>query len=369
MHFFTVIELKWLRMCPGGVISERIGGKKPDSFPRIRWGVAFLLVCLSISMTLLILEAGFRITRYLVRGPNSLPTVEHPELGWVHNVRRPEKLHTNSCGEEVLTLPAVSPFIVRSPQKRDGRRVLFLGDSTTHAHEVSTGAAYYDMVETLGKGRYSVWAAGVTGYGSLQEHLLLLKIYDEVQPEIIVWQLDSNDVTDNVYELDRASLSSPMRTRPYLIPSSGQLTLRNPGLLPFTVSHGARFLFSQLVGLDIRFELGILPSIELWLRPAEGQRASFEQQGLEVLAHVVRETRRRYPRSRVIGLALMADFGEDRAYEEIFRRNGAGYWPRFGSQVRMATSDATDCRPWDRHWNHKGSRIAGSLIAEGLKEE
>jgi hypothetical protein len=243
-----------------------------------------------------------------------------------------------------------------------------LGDSTTHAHEVSTGAAYYDMVETLGNGRYSVWAAGVAGYGSLQEYLLLLKIYDDIQPEIIIWQLDYNDVTDNVYELDRASLSSPMRLRPYLNPSSGQLTFRNPGLLPFTVSHGARFLLSQLAGLDIRFDLGVIPRIERWLRPLDGQRQMLEQQGLNVLDRVVAETRHRFPASRVIGLALMGDMVEDRAFEEIFRRHGAAYWPNFTAHVRRATSEPTDCRPWDRHWNHTGNRIAGNLIAEGLTE-
>ena len=335
----------------------------------VQWCAAFLLVCVSVGVTVGILEAGFRLTRYLLRGPDSMLTVEDRELGWAHNVRRGEELHTNSCGEEVLTLPAVSPLIVRSPKIPDGRPVLFLGDSTTHAYEVSTGAAYYDTVETLGEGQYSVWAAGVAGYSNLQEYLLLMKIYDEIQPEIIVWQLDSNDVADNVYELDRASLSSPMRTRPYLSPFSGEVTFRNPGLLPFRVSHGARYLYSQLAGVDIRFELGIVPSIERWLSPADGQRAILEQQGLDVLEHMVRETRRRYPRSRVIGLALMADLGEDSAYEEIFRRHGAGYWSRFGSQVRMATSDATDCRPWDRHWNHTGNRVAGRLIVEGLRED
>jgi hypothetical protein len=344
-------------------------GKKPHSSAFVRWGTALLLICFSIGMTLGTFEAGFRIARYLLRGPSSMLTLEHRELGWVHNVGRAKERRINSCGEEVLKLPAVSSFIVRSPQNPNGRRILFLGDSTTHAHEVSTGAAYYDMVETLGKGRYSVWAAGVGGYGSLQEHLLLLKIYDDIQPEIIIWQLDYNDVTDNVYELDRASLSSPMRLRPYLDPSSGQLSFRDPGLLPFTVSHGARFLLSQLAGLDIRFHLGVIPRIERWLRPLDGQREMLEQQGLDVLDRVVGETRRRFPLSRVIGLALMGDMGEDRAFEEIFRRHGAAYWPNFTAQVRKATSEPTDCRPWDRHWNHTGNRIAGSLIAESLKEE
>ncbi|HEU4504299.1 MAG TPA: hypothetical protein VFR79_05675 [Nitrospira sp.] len=60
-----------------------------------------------------------------------------------------------------------------------------MGDSTTHVHEASTGAAYYDTVARLGNGQYAVWAAGMVGYGNFQEYLMLLKIYEEVRPESI----------------------------------------------------------------------------------------------------------------------------------------------------------------------------------------
>lgn len=348
--------------------NSSVTGLPADGYSRsAQWRIKLLLVFVSIGLTLMTLEAGFRITQYLVRGPNSMPTVDHDELCWVHNTNRKEVRSTNSCGEEILTLPAASPYVIRSPKNPEGTRILFLGDSTTHAHEVSTGAAYYDTVERLGNGQYAVWAAGMAGYGNFQEYLMLLKIYEEVRPEIIVWQLDSNDVADNVYELDRASLSSPMRPRPYLSPSSGQMTFQNPGLVPFTFSRGARFLFSQLVGLDIRYELGLFHTIEGWLSPTEEERQGLERQGLDVLDRVVGETRRRYPEARLIGLAVMVDSADDSAYEAIFRRHGAEYWADFTAQVRGTTSEPTDCRPWDRHWNHKGNHIAGSLIAEALE--
>ena len=331
-----------------------------------QWLAGLVLVLLSIGLTLATLEAGFRSARYLLRGPNNPPTVPHPELGWVHNIEREVVRRTNSCGEDVVTRPAASSYLVRVPVRRDGRRVLFLGDSTTHAHEVSTGRAYYDVVEALGKGRYSVWAAGVAGYGNLQEHMVLLRIFDESRPEIVVWQLDSNDVTDNVYELDRASFSSPMRPRPYLIPSSGEISLKDPGRLPFTLSHGARYLFAQVVGLDIRYNLGLVHAIEAWLQPPAQERELFERQGLQVLEEVIAESRRRYPEVRFIGLALPVNLADDDPYEAIFRRYGADYWPRFAAQVHQATAVATDCRPYDRHWNHEGNRIAGRLIAEAF---
>lgn len=183
---------------------------------------------------------------------------------------------------------------------------MFLGDSTTHVHEASTGAAYYDTVARLGNGQYAVWAAGMVGYGNFQEYLMLLKIYEEVRPESIAC-------------------------------------------------------------LDIRYELGLFHTIEGWLSPTEEERQGLERQGLDVLDRVVGETRRRYPEIRLIGLAVMVDSADDSAYEAIFRRHGAEYWADFTAQVRRTTSEPTDCRPWDRHWNHKGNHTAGSLIAEALE--
>lgn len=60
----------------------------PRTNRRVRWLAALLLVPISIGLSFAILEAGFRTTRYLIRGPDSMPTVSDPELGWVHNTKR-----------------------------------------------------------------------------------------------------------------------------------------------------------------------------------------------------------------------------------------------------------------------------------------
>lgn len=325
-----------------------------------------LLILLSIGLLFGMFEAGFRITRYVVRGPNSLPTVEHHELGWVHNTKRTAVSRSNSCGELVLSQPAPTSYIVKYPKDHGGMRVLFLGDSTTHAHEVSTEAAFYDVVEALGRGRYSVWAAGVGGYGSLQEYLLLRKIYEAIRPDIVIWQLDSNDIADNVYELDRASISSSMKRRPYFDPHTGQIVYRNPAVFPFNISHGARFLLSQLVALDLLYNFGMVKSVENWLGPIPERQHALRRQGLEVLDHVVGEVRRQYPQTRLIGLATVLDPADDRAYEEVFRGRDAEYWPNFTARVRLTSGEPTDCVPWDRHWNHEGNRVAGQLIGKSL---
>jgi hypothetical protein len=330
----------------------------------MRWLAALLLVPLSIGLSVAILEAGFRTTHYLFRGPDSLPTVSDPELGWVHNTTRKPVRRENACGEEVVTLPATHPYIIKYPRDAGGIRLLVLGDSTTHGHEVSTGAAFHDIIEHEGHGRYSVWAAGVGGYGNLQEYLVLRKLYDEIRPDVVIWQLDSNDMADNVYELDHASLSSSMKPRPYLDPVSETITVRNPALLLFDLSQGARYLYSGLAGLEIQYEWNITQTVERWLNPPADRTSELERQGLEVLNYVVREARRRYPETRFIGLSLSES--EDGSFAEIFERHGAEYWRNFTARVRASSTRPTQCLPWDRHWNHEGNRLAGRLIVESL---
>ena len=326
--------------------------------------VAALSVALfSVLVLLTVLEGGFRFTRYLVRGPSFDSMVDDAELGWVHNIRRPTVTRANSCGERVVTLPPPNPYILRYPRSADGTRVLFLGDSSTHAHEVSTGAAYYDVVEAMGRGRYSVWAAGAGGYGSLQEYLLLEKIYDEVRPEIVVWQLDSNDVANNVYRLDRDTILNNVQPRPYLDPASGAIELRAPGLFVLRISLGARFVLSRVVALDRTYNLGMIDTMNRWLGPPPNERPALIRQGLQVLDHVVSEAVRRHPQTRYAGFA--ADSLEDQGYAGIFSRNGSVYWPNFSDRVR-AGAGRTDCAPWDSHWNHIGNRVAGQLLVDLL---
>lgn len=248
---------------------------------------------MSLLVALTLLEVGFRGIRYVVRGPSSRPTVHDAELGWVHNVKRPVVTRKNSCGQDVVTQPAPSPHLVRRPLDGSGTRLLFLGDSSTHAHEVSTGAAYYDVVDAIGHGRYAVWAAGAGGYGNLQEYLLLEKIYEEIQPEVVIWQLDANDVNDNVYRLDSAVLNNNAQPRPYLDPVSGDIEFRNPALRLLRISQGARFVLSRLMVLDEKYALDLREHVESWLGPAAQEVPRLTRRGLQVLDAVLTKAMQR----------------------------------------------------------------------------
>lgn len=155
---------------------------------------------------LVILELLFRSVEFLIKGSEAERTeiISDSTLGWARNTQMKKQVRNNKCGETVVRLPSTHRLINKFPKYLGKKNILFIGDSFTHAHQVSTGQAYFDVFEENVKNQYYVYAAGIGGFGNLQEYLVLVSIFEEVKPDIVMWQLCGNDVDNNVYELDNA---------------------------------------------------------------------------------------------------------------------------------------------------------------------
>src|SRR5262245_26780045 len=82
-----------------------------------------------------------------------------------------------------------------------GLRTLVVGDSYTQALAVSDDRTYYDLLQRdVGLQMYAV---GSSGYGTLQESMLIDQYFDEIQPLLVVLQFCYNDFMDNDYALAR----------------------------------------------------------------------------------------------------------------------------------------------------------------------
>ncbi len=136
-----------------------------------------------------------------------------------------------------------------NPVASDRPKVLFLGDSFTHAIQVSSGDAYFSLVgEALG---CEVFAYGAGGYGTLQELMVLRDILGLVEPDAVVLQLCINDLYNNSYELELGSArNNNGLLRPYW--EYGNIVYRLPRSFPrlrlFANEHSEflYFLFSRL---------------------------------------------------------------------------------------------------------------------------
>jgi hypothetical protein len=63
---------------------------------------------------------------------------------------------------------------------------------------VAKGSAFYDHFERRLPYPAKVYAAGVGGYGTAQEYLLLRRL-QRLKPDVVVWQLCNNDIINNVF--------------------------------------------------------------------------------------------------------------------------------------------------------------------------
>ncbi len=317
-----------------------------------------LLVLAILSISLELLGRG---VAYLTLGPKSDRYIvwEDSQLGWSLNTRGTSQVRQNRCGEEIKHLPPDHPVIVKRPTIEGEQTVLFLGDSYTHAHEVSSGQAYYDVFETMAGGDVSVFSVGVGGYGTLQEFMALEIAYDQIKPDVVIWQLSGNDVENNVFEYEKTSLANNnQRPRPYLDLHTGKIEIMNPGFFLLQQSDLTRFLFQKFLMIDQKFKLGLIEKLKQALYPRGEKRKDFQRQGLEVLNRLLNKAQKKYPDTRFYGFNVGG--GYDQEFEQIFVQNGAGYFPLFHEYVRQV--EKTDCRPFDSHWNHLGNRVAGKAL-------
>ena len=224
-----------------------------------------LLICLSVLLTLGILELGLRAASQVdadgqitlfgrVLEPYALPVtklharlhvfmenqdyttvVHHPDLGWTFrpNVARQEGTFTiNGAGYRALREFELAP----SPHRL---RIAVFGDSFTAGDEVGDEETWAHLLEhqlELAGIRAEVYNFGVSAYGMDQAYLTWLHVAKAYQPDIVIFGLQPENLKRNV-NIFRQLLSQnhaelPM-SKPRFLLDEGELRLLNsPALHP-----------------------------------------------------------------------------------------------------------------------------------------
>ena len=177
--------------------------------------------------------------------------------------------------------------------------MLFLGDSVTQAEAVSTGHAYFDFFAR--DSPYRVYAAGAIGYGNLQQFLTLERVAQEVEPDIIFWQMCENDPRNDIFELGSSTIETTYRTRPYWNLVDGSVTHRDPAQWPFRVSPLFRALFGRFFVVDAKLNLGLVKAWDESLALPPSEQARLTKLGHNALSVMLIRTRPLLPDARVIG--------------------------------------------------------------------
>ena len=129
-------------------------------------------------------------------------------------------------------------------------KMLIIGDSMTEMPFVSNGEEWYAYLEKA-FADLELFVYGGSGYGSLQEFLVLNDFIDTVKPQVIVIQFYGNDFEDNLYDLDVNHYPLGNHgTRPYW--EDGRTVYRLPA--PFEKIRQHSFLADRLLVVYDNFQ-------------------------------------------------------------------------------------------------------------------
>src|SRR5262249_20470414 len=197
--------------------------------------ITFLLPLLSILLVIVAGEGVFRLYHFLKWDVSMIDgKSRHPEkkgnrglspltldekLGWraTENYRL-EEMHQSTDGSQYPLKYSQDGrgFRIFGNVSSGKRRMFVVGDSFTQAQDASDDKTYYAL---LGQRLdFEVFAYGVGGYGNLQEYMILDRYFDEIHPDLILWQFSVNDIVNNSPVLETASRANNNGlTRPYWI--------------------------------------------------------------------------------------------------------------------------------------------------------
>lgn len=330
-------------------------------------GKAVVLVCMMGAVTLVALEVGLRgffaVKNRWVRQKNDFST----SLGW----KTTENYHFKgrSPGYGIIDYSTTNDgFRAFGDVHTPKIRILVLGDSSTQAFQVSDGDTYYDFLRKK-RDDVEIFAYGAGGYGSLQEYLILDAFYDRIQPDLILWQFDGNDLINNSFELESRSPDNNHMTRPYLI--GGQVEMRYPVQTGNWITRWAQssyvMRFLQVSGQALARE-----SLSRQAESLLQKDNSFLTEAMAITAEIMRRVKTRAGKTPIVAFCVGGQQLQGPFYERMCRESGIHFVPGVTEAVMetqargVVVSGVEKGRQVDSHFNAVGHAIMGQKLLEYL---
>ena len=183
-------------------------------------------------------ESSVRLVQYVRDGRPFLSYVGmHAEfdsnLGWK---TPPNQRHIyiteNGAGAKHEVHYSTGPHGFRLYDDANSRntKIMVVGDSFTHAVDVSDDQTYYaELKKNLSDWMpVEIFGYGSLGYGTLQEVMIVEQNIKEIRPDILILQFCSNDFINNSVALESKSLMNiSFLPRPFLGPD-GTIKMQMP---------------------------------------------------------------------------------------------------------------------------------------------
>lgn len=250
------------------------------------------------------------------------------------------------------------------------KKVLFIGDSYTACAQTSDDKLFYKI---LGDSMpIEVFAYGAAGFSNAQEYIIAEYYIKEIKPDIVVWQLCSNDFLDNYWELEKIARYHVRMRRPYIL-EDGSITYQLAAEWPRTVKPYSRFLYYLLKRIgEVRgtFDKGPAEPAEKLI--AE-QNLAFEpfKRSCDMTGAIFRKMNALMPLKTKL-LVFDADSFNPQ-YEQFARlcqENNLTFIPGLDQYVRQAEAKGEVTRSDDGyHWNNRGNELVAAFLKKELEKE
>ena len=322
-----------------------------------------------LGYSLIILVGFLLLLEVLLRGyffvaNKSFPRARHIDdyLGWVviPNIRADSthegfgrvRYSTNADGFRVFGDPAS-----RRP------KLLAIGDSQTQARMVSDGETWFDHIAAHSNAE--VFAYGVSGYGTLQEYLVLDRFIDRIDPDMVLWQFCGNDPINNLFDLEARSVGSNHMTRPYL--EGGEVVRRYPHPSWWFRNVVRESYLLRFIGL--RLDIFVATHAPDSKHQPRRDGPLYER-AFAVTSEILAMVRKRAGDRPVLSFSAC---GRDRNVNsqqlaKASMDNGIDYIAGVADAVIAAKQSGVvvDGTPKNKHWNATGHAIAGQVLLNEL---
>jgi hypothetical protein len=151
-----------------------------------KWLFVCLAIIISTAIIAISLEIILRIYVYSTKG--SLALISDNATGWAvkpnYNFNRKICSYKNQQTYPVKITTNEYGFRKWGSLNSKNKKIFILGDSFTHSMYVSDDKTWYSILGQ--KTGYEIFTYGCSGYGTLQECLILERYYDLIKPDMVI---------------------------------------------------------------------------------------------------------------------------------------------------------------------------------------
>lgn len=326
-----------------------------------------ILISIQVLSVIILLEVGLRIYLSVRQKYEPSEMVFDEIIGWQNTPFMNEENVYDLWGPVIYTTQEYG-FRKYGDTTSDKTKVLVIGDSFTMAGNITDGKAYYDYL--LQNGNIELFVYGGGGYGTLQQYLILDNYFDEIDPDIIIWQFCDNDLINNHNELEgRSLIHSGIDPRPYYVDG-------NIVVLPPWRRHGTLYnilnksYIVKILSLELKlFKKDKFITIEETITKNDRLYIETVQSTKDIMGLVL---------DRIADIPIISfnariysDFPEwwSLTFSQIANDISFVYLHQVSDSLNFARSSGIiiDGSPIDEHWNSTGHAIVGKILKEYLE--